>query len=41
MDWLVPFDGRILSAPSALAAVVEGGNFVKVVKLAARPPGND
>jgi DNA-binding transcriptional LysR family regulator len=29
----VPFDGRILSGVSVLAAVVDGGNFVKAAEL--------
>lgn len=33
MGWLVPFDGRILSGVSVLAAVVEGGSFVKAAEL--------
>jgi len=33
MKWLMPFDGRILSGVSVLAAVVEGGSFVKAADL--------
>ena len=29
----MPFDGRILSGVSVLAAVVEGGSFVKAAEL--------
>src|ERR1700744_38481 len=31
--WLMPFDGRILSGVSVLAAVVEGGSFFKAADL--------
>src|ERR1700722_8859942 len=30
---LMPFDGRILSGVSVLAAIVEGGSFVKAAEL--------
>ncbi len=32
-EWIMSFDGRILSGVSVLAAVVEGGSFVKAAEL--------